>query len=586
MAAKIKVDQIETVDATDSITINNTVVMASGKTLPAASLTGTLPAISGANLTNLPADATKLPLAGGTLTGALTITASTAKFKVEESGGSYGELEAGGSGLHINAKTGGYITLRPNGNTEAVRILSNGKVGIGETAPLGFLHVKNGDSGQGSINAAGNSLVLESNGSTGITFLSGSSSNTSLVMGDSESNYQGVIIYDHSVNAFKFATTGTERMRIDSSGKVGIGNSIASTFSGNANTLVVGSGSGDTGMTIYSGNTSDGAIFFADSADNNEETRGGLTYDHNTNKMQLRVNDANRLTIDNAGNVGINVEPDSELTTSYTNLQFGTGLLNQHDSYPHSVNLLANAIVKNSGTKQINTSYPSSYFQQWNGTFMFKAEAAGNAAITWSECLKVWNNTSSGPGFTVGGAWNTNGSDKLYSCHVENNVIGHRNVAKLTDTQTHWRFYNPNGSVGTITTYGSATSFNTSSDYRLKENVNYTWDATTRLKQLKPARFNFIADDTNTLVDGFIAHEVSSVVPEAIHGVKDAMEAETFYTADDVETQGDSPSKAVGDVKTYSSSIITPQGIDQSKLVPLLVKTIQELEARITALEA
>mgnify|MGYP002700695979 CR=1 FL=1 len=113
--------------------------------------------------------------------------------------------------------------------------------------------------------------------------------------------------------------------------------------------------------------------------------------------------------------------------------------------------------------------------------------------------------------------------------------------------------------VGTITSSGSSTSYNTSSDYRLKENVDYTWDATTRLKQLKPARFNFIADDTNTLVDGFIAHEVSSVVPEAISGEKDA--------ADD---EGNA---------VY-------QGIDQSKLVPLLVKTIQELEARITALEA
>ena len=105
---------------------------------------------------------------------------------------------------------------------------------------------------------------------------------------------------------------------------------------------------------------------------------------------------------------------------------------------------------------------------------------------------------------------------------------------------------------------GSATTFNTSSDYRLKENVDYTWDATTRLKQLKPARFNFIIDETNTLQDGFIAHEVSSIVPEAISGEKDA---------------------------TYEDGKIKPQSIDQSKLVPLLVKTVQELEARIKTLE-
>ena len=119
------------------------------------------------------------------------------------------------------------------------------------------------------------------------------------------------------------------------------------------------------------------------------------------------------------------------------------------------------------------------------------------------------------------------------------------------DSAVHMLFKNTNGAVGNITVTGTSTAYNTSSDYRLKENVDYTFDATTRLKQLKPARFNFIAD-ADTTVDGFLAHEVSSVVPEAVTGEKDATEM---------------------------------QGIDQSKLVPLLVKTIQELEARITELE-
>jgi len=163
------------------------------------------------------------------------------------------------------------------------------------------------------------------------------------------------------------------------------------------------------------------------------------------------------------------------------------------------------------------------------------------------------------------------------------NVQIQNNIASGTGTIVSIGFINDNGLIGSIQCGGSSTSYETSSDYRLKENVDYTWDATTRLKQLKPARFNFITDDTNTLVDGFLAHEVSSIVPEAISGTKDAMAVETRYTADDVETQGDNPSKNVGDPKTYSSSKIDPQGIDQSKLVPLLVKTIQELEARLTA---
>ena len=129
---------------------------------------------------------------------------------------------------------------------------------------------------------------------------------------------------------------------------------------------------------------------------------------------------------------------------------------------------------------------------------------------------------------------------------------------------------------------GSGVTFNTSSDYRLKENVDYTWDATTRLKQLKPARFNFIIDETNTLVDGFLAHEVSSVVPEAISGTKDAMMDEEYEVTPAV-MDGET---VVTEAVMGTRSVPDMQGIDQSKLVPLLVKTIQELEARITALEA
>jgi hypothetical protein len=142
------------------------------------------------------------------------------------------------------------------------------------------------------------------------------------------------------------------------------------------------------------------------------------------------------------------------------------------------------------------------------------------------------------------------------------------------------RFYANTSHIGSITSDGSSTTYATSSDYRLKENVDYTWDATTRLKQLKPARFNFIVDETNTPVDGFLAHEVSSIVPEAITGTKDAMTTEVLYVEGDELPDGIS----VGDVK--EASVPDYQGIDQSKLVPLLVKTIQELEARITALEA
>ena len=148
------------------------------------------------------------------------------------------------------------------------------------------------------------------------------------------------------------------------------------------------------------------------------------------------------------------------------------------------------------------------------------------------------------------------------------------------------RFFNASGSgVGGITVNASGTVYATSSDYRLKENAVAISDGITRLKTLKPYKFNF-KTEPDTKVDGFFAHEVSSVVPEAINGTKDAMAVETRYTADDVETQGDNPSKKIGDAKTYSTTEIDPQGIDQSKLVPLLTAALQEAVTKIEALEA
>ncbi len=149
--------------------------------------------------------------------------------------------------------------------------------------------------------------------------------------------------------------------------------------------------------------------------------------------------------------------------------------------------------------------------------------------------------------------FNTDNSDKVILQMRHDFARGSQNATMI-------QFLNNDGDEkGSVKTTSTATSFNTSSDYRLKENVSYDWDATSRLKQLKPCRFNWISDETNTLVDGFLAHEVSSSVPQAVSGEKDAVDKD-------------------GKIK--------PQGIDQSKIVPLMVKTIQELEARIAKLEA
>ena len=97
---------------------------------------------------------------------------------------------------------------------------------------------------------------------------------------------------------------------------------------------------------------------------------------------------------------------------------------------------------------------------------------------------------------------------------------------------------------------------------------------------MKPSRFNFISDATTTL-DGFLAHEVSEAVPEAVSGEKDGMAGVTYYEEGDTLPSG----KEYGDPKTYSTTKIEPQQLDQSKLVPLLTAALQESISKIEILE-
>ena len=143
-------------------------------------------------------------------------------------------------------------------------------------------------------------------------------------------------------------------------------------------------------------------------------------------------------------------------------------------------------------------------------------------------------------------------------------------------------FFNQAGSqVGSISTTSSSTSFNESSDYRLKENVADISDGITRVKQLAPKRFNFIVD-ADTTVDGFLAHEAATVVPEAVTGTKDEVEVWREHEKDELPD-----GFSVGDNKLDDDGNTIPkiQGIDKSKLVPLLTAALQEAIAKIETLE-
>jgi hypothetical protein len=148
------------------------------------------------------------------------------------------------------------------------------------------------------------------------------------------------------------------------------------------------------------------------------------------------------------------------------------------------------------------------------------------------------------------------GMDLTFSGSNSTGILIRNNTGVTAQAINFFYSSAPQGARGSITVSSTSTAYNTSSDYRLKENVVPMTGALERVDQLKPSRFNFIGDDKT--VDGFLAHEAQEVVPEAVTGIKD-----------EVDDEGN---------PEY-------QGIDQGKLVPLLVGAIQELKAEVEALK-
>jgi hypothetical protein len=202
----------------------------------------------------------------------------------------------GNVSLRFRANSGSApdLLLNNDGGTEIARFGDNGKVGIGTSSPSEKLEINSGTGNIGAKIVSTDSLAViafKDNSTTDVQYLGANGNNL----------------------VFHAGATPSERMRIDSNGNVGIGNT-ASGFNAQADNLVVGTGSGANGITIYSGSDSTGDIFFADGTGDSDETRGGINYNHTNNYMNFRVNDAPKMYILSNGRVGIGTSsPDNLL---------------------------------------------------------------------------------------------------------------------------------------------------------------------------------------------------------------------------------------------------------------------------------
>ena len=144
-------------------------------------------------------------------------------------------------------------------------------------------------------------------------------------------------------------------------------------------------------------------------------------------------------------------------------------------------------------------------------------------------------------------------SASIFGTGLSRSLLSEGNKSSVNSTSgiTHWVFFNPNGAVGNISTSGTTTSYNTSSDERLKENITDADDASALIDGIQVRQFDWKADGEHQRY-GMIAQELDTVAPEAV-------------------TKGETEDDM--------------WAVDYSKLVPMLVKEIQDLRKRVAELE-
>lgn len=314
----------------------------------------------------------------------------------------------------------------------------------------------------------------------------------------------------------------------------------------------------ETGTTYTAGNgleLSNANVFAADLLAN-----GGLQFSGQNNELQVNLsasNIAGGLGVSNGG-TGLN-SIDTLLNENINYGSEGTGTLPVDHGGTGRATTTTGDVLRGNGTSQLIADRKLSYNAT---TGSLQVRGTQNNAPTIAATLSIDDCTATGKRACIGLApiSSVQGGKGMYISMGNFNEGIHisRDSGNASAAMRFLQTASGSTEVGSIILNNSATAYNTSSDYRLKENIVDMTGAVDRVKQLLPKRFNF-KNDTEITVDGFLAHEAQTVVPESVTGTKD-----------EVDANGDA---------VY-------QGIDQSKLVPLLVGAIKELTARIEALEA
>ena len=457
-------------------------------------------------------------------------------------------LESGRE-VRINAKaadTGGKITFGTGTSyNERMIIDGSGNVGIGNSSPLGNLTISNaaGANAPTTVTAANTYLQLgsddygpSSNGKfmIGFGYTDATNTNSPAYIGFEETSNSGdtkgeLTFYTRDVIT---DTAPTERMRITDGGDVGIGNSSPT------RNLTVGDTGSSSVINIKSSATNGySTLALGDSGDDNYAQ---ILLDNSTNKLQIQNGGGGAL-----GNRGITLD-------SSENVGIGTSSPTQKLTVANGFGIFEGIKVGQNGTDIDSTFSGSSSILAFkhNGTEAMRIDSSGNLLVgttsqTFGEKLKV---TTSGSGNNTAFFEFTSSDDRAV-------IISKHGWSTGSTSRTHLAILNDsNTQVGSIDATGTATTFNTSSDGRLKD-VTGEARGLEVINELNPVAYNW--KESGQADEGLIAQEVLDIVPNAVTGSE-----EKYYQ------------------------------MDYSKLVTPLIKAIQEqqtiiddLKTRIETLE-